>query len=91
MSSIDPVEFGEMKSNITHTMQTVGEIKGMLTASLDKFETAQDEAERANTRIDTREAIEVEKEKTEAKGRKKMGFIYGIIATAAGVVTSIMK
>ena len=91
MSEIDPVEFGEMKSNITHTMNTVGEIKGLLTSSLEKFDDAKDEAERAHARINTLHEVEEAKVSSEAKHRKKMGIIYGMIATVAGFTTSLVK
>ncbi len=91
MSEIDPVEFGEMKSNITHTMTTVGEIKSMLQASVEKFDTAKVEADRANVRLDTIAVLDEQKCKDETKSRRKLGMIYSAIAAIFGFIASFIK
>lgn len=84
MSDIDPVEFGEMKSNVTHTMKAVGNIEVMMASHIQIAQDARKEADRANSRIDTKDTVE-------KKFNKKMAGFLALIGACAGVIGGFIK
>lgn len=81
---IDPVEFGRMQADVEHIKADITQIKEMTIVFMGA-------AEEANSRLDTMEAVEEQREKDGARSSKKLGVVYGIIASVFGFVSGMFK
>tara|TARA_R110002126_G_scaffold47086_9_gene131921 strand:+ start:362 stop:661 length:300 start_codon:yes stop_codon:yes gene_type:complete len=95
MTDIDPVEFGEMRAHVKNTCDDVSEIKTMLKDNMNDtkllIQGVNVKADGAHEEITKMKTAQEATAVAEAKAKRKLGIIYGTIASVAGFLGGIIK